>query len=107
MTLDQLKAIGDSFVDYTISLFDNKTITPDSLEQSTFRLNQCLNCPIREGNKCSKDNKGEAVTNFDYYNTPRFKGVSYTGCGCGLVFKIASKEAKCPLGKWELNNTNE
>jgi hypothetical protein len=103
MTLEQLKAIGDSFVDYIISLFDNKTITPDNLEQSTYRLNQCLNCPVREGNKCSKNIKESAVTNFDYYGEARYKDVKYRGCGCGLVFKIASKEAKCPLGKWELS----
>ena len=56
-------------------LFKNEEIEPLAEERSKI----CFDCPIRDGDYCSK---------------------KLGGCGCYLEAKIRSKDSKCPKGKW-------
>jgi hypothetical protein len=66
------------------------------------RLTVCNDCPMRVGNSCSPNNRGEAVRDFLYIsnNEQRVKGVMYPGCGCNIYAKTVSPLSQCPLDHW-------
>jgi len=50
---------------------------------------------------CSKNKTGVAIKTFTYTDgKPRYKGKTYTGCGCPLKAKTSNPDSLCPLGKF-------
>lgn len=60
----------------------------------------CNKCPLQLNGVCSKSKTGIAIKSFEYNGENRYKGKTYTGCGCLLKAKTSNSDSKCPIGKW-------
>ena len=107
MNLIQLNQIIEGWGNLAL---DNFNLLNDELKKvSEDRFLICDGCPLRDGNRCSTDKEGEALTTFTYKATgeQRVQGIKYKGCGCNLHAKVLCKDCQCPLGKWlEYDNRN-
>ena len=65
-------------------------LDPKVKQLSEFRLEICLECPIRSGGYCDPAKTGVHIET----------NQKSRGCGCHLGAKTMAVDSECPLGKW-------
>lgn len=77
------------WTNFTLDFFD--ALHPVIKQEGEKRLSICTDCPMRQGNTCSKNLKGINIETKEEVN----------GCGCNLAAKTLDPNSNCPLSKWK------
>jgi hypothetical protein len=85
------KVAGQIADGYTNLFLENLNLLPPEVQAIyAFRFGECLRCPMRVGNACSKNQRHQRVGS----------DCTVRGCGCRLAAATKSPSKHCVMHKW-------